>query len=193
MPPTPPPEPPLPPEQYLEHLRTESDRFRAAVTTADPAARVPTCPDWSAADLLWHLAGVQWHWAEAVEKRPAQPDEAAQPPRPDDVAGLLAFFDDSHRRLATALEQAEPSEEAWTWSSDHTVGFILRRQAHEALIHRVDAERAAASPTPVDASLAADGVLEALDVMFGGLPPWGSWEPLPHLVRVDCTDTGDQV
>jgi hypothetical protein len=24
------------------------------------------------------------------------------------------------------------------------------------------------------------------------MPPWGSWEPLPHLVRVDCTDTGDQ-
>ena len=27
----------------------------------------------------------------------------------------------------------------------------------------------------------------------GGCPPWGSWEPLPDLVRVDVTDTGHQM
>ena len=29
--------------------------------------------------------------------------------------------------------------------------------------------------------------------MYGGCPPWGSWEPLPHHVRLDCTDTGDEL
>ena len=183
---------PLPPETYVDHLRHESALFRTAALAADPAARVPGCPEWDATDLLWHLAEVQWHWAEAVEKRPAKPDETAMPPRPATREDVLAFFDDSHRRLVAALEAAQPGDEAWNWSSDQTVGFILRRQAHEALVHRVDAEQTAGAVSPVDPVLAADGVHEVLDVMLGGMPDWGHWEPLPHVLRVDCTDTGDQ-
>ena len=52
------------------------------------------------------------------------------------------------------LEAADPAEEAWNWSDDHTVGFILRRQAHEALVHRVDAELAAGDRTDLDPLLA---------------------------------------
>jgi hypothetical protein len=85
----------------------------------------------------------------------------------------------------------DPVEEAWNWSSDHTVGFILRRQAHEALVHRVDAEQAAGTGSELDATLASDGVQECLDVMYGGLPPWGTWTPGEGLVRVDATDTGE--
>ncbi|CAA9388425.1 MAG: hypothetical protein AVDCRST_MAG32-2147 [uncultured Nocardioides sp.] len=183
---------PLPPETYVDHLRHESALFRTAALAADPAARVPGCPEWDATDLLWHLAEVQWHWAEAVEKRPAKPDETAMPPRPATREDVLAFFDDSQRRLVAALEAAQPGDEAWNWSSDQTVGFILRRQAHEALVHRVDAEQTAGAVSPVDPVLAADGVHEVLDVMLGGMPDWGHWEPLPHVLRVDCTDTGDQ-
>ena len=40
--------------------------------------------------------------------------------------------------------------------------------------------------------LAADGVEEVLAVMYGGCPPWGSWEPGEGLIRVDATDTGDE-
>jgi hypothetical protein len=34
---------------------------------------------------------------------------------------------------------------------------------------------------------------EALDVMFGGCPPWGTFTPYDRFVRVDVTDTGDRV
>ena len=87
----------------------------------------------------------------------------------------------------------DPAEEAWTWSSDHTIGFIYRRQAHEALIHRRDAELAAGALSPFPSDLAADGVDEVLDVMYGGCPPWGTFSPLPHYLRLDLTDTGDTV
>ena len=97
------------------------------------------------------------------------------------------------RALLGALEGVDVKEEAWTWSDDHTVGFILRRQAHEALIHRLDAELTAGASSEVAANLAADGVAEMIGVMFGGCPPWGSWEPLPHYARLDCTDTGDEL
>ena len=33
--------------------------------------------------------------------------------------------------MQAALASADPAEEAWHWSSDHTVGASYRRQAHE--------------------------------------------------------------
>lgn len=181
-------------DDYLGHLRSESRRFREVLATCDPAARVPGCPDWDAADLLWHLAEVQWFWAQTVRTRPAAADESAEgPTRPESYADLLAAFDQYSASLVSELEQADPADEAWTWSSEQTVGFTFRRQAHEALIHRLDAEQTAGDVTPLDATLSADGVLETLDVMFGGKPPWGNFDGLPQHVRVDLSDTGDQV
>ena len=180
----------LSPDVYLDHLRSESARFREVLTDCDPAARVPACPDWDAADLLWHLATVQRWWAEVLTARPERPAEI-DPPRPGAYDDLLRTFDEWSASLAAALAGADPREEAWNWSDDHTVGFILRRQAHEALVHRVDAEQAARATTELDPRLAADGVHECLDVMYGGMPPWGSWEAGEGTVRVDVTDTGE--
>jgi uncharacterized protein (TIGR03083 family) len=178
---------------YIQHLRSESQRFRDVLATCDPRADVPTCPEWRADDLLWHLGEVQHHWTWVVTNRPKDPEEYDDPERPGDHAGLLTFYDQQRVALAEALEQAEPSDEAWTWSQDHTVGFIVRRQAHEALIHRRDAELTAGTVTPFPVDLAADGVDEVLDIMYGGCPPWGEFSPLPHYIRLDLTDIGDQV
>lgn len=178
---------------YRDHLRTESARFREVLAAGDPAARVPACPDWDAGDLLWHLAGVQAFWAEVVRTRPAPvPDDYEQTlPRPGTHTGLLTAFDEHSAALQAALADADPADEAWHWSSDHTVGASIRRQAHEALIHRLDAEEATGRVTPLDPRLAADGVLEALTVMYGGCPPWGTITPTDRVVDVQLTDTGD--
>jgi uncharacterized protein (TIGR03083 family) len=178
---------------YLQHIRTESQRFRDVLAECDPRANVPSCPDWTTDDLLWHLGEVQNFWTWVVTNRPKGPDEYDQPERPGDHAGLLSFYDAQYAALADALDTAEPTDEAWTWSQDHTVAFIDRRQAHEALIHRRDAELTAGTLTPFPAELAADGVDEVLDVMYGGCPPWGEFSPLPHYIRLDLTDTGDRV
>lgn len=182
----------LSPEAYLDLVRSESARFRAVLTDCDPDSRVPSCPEWSAADLLWHLAAVQRWWAEVIVARPTRPEQV-EPLRPDSYAELLAAYDDWSGELVRVLEAADPRDEAWNWSDDHTVGFILRRQAHEALIHRVDAELAAGTSSEVDPAPATDGVHEVLAVMYGGCPPWGSWEAGEDLLRVDTTDTGQEV
>lgn len=181
--------------QYVDHIRTESARFRAVLADCDPEARVPSCPDWNAGDLLWHLTGVQNHWGTMVGGRPdANPDTYTEPERPGTHAELLALFDQTSARLTDALEKADPAEYAWTWNdNDQTVGFIVRRQAHEALIHRLDAELTAGTVTPLDATLAADGVHEVLDVMYGGCPPWGTFTPSADGIRVDVTDSGSSV
>ena len=184
----------LAPTTYLQHIRDESQRFRDVLAACDPTADVPTCPEWRADDLLWHLGEVQHWWTWMVANRPKGPDGYPEPERPADHAGLLAFFDEHYVALVDVLASADPTDEAYTWHPEHkNVGFILRRQAHEALIHRRDAELATHTITPFPRDLAADGVDEVLDVMYGGCPPWGEFSPLPHYVRVDVTDTDDRV
>lgn len=179
---------------YLDHIRTESQRFRDVLATCEPDAPVPGCPGWTAADLLWHLTGVQRFWATIVRTRPLGPDnDEVEPERPTSYDALLKAFDEHSTGLVAELAQADPSDEAWTWSTEQTVGFTFRRQAHEALIHRLDAEQAAGSVTPLDPALAADGVEEVLDVMYGGCPEWGTFSPLDHCLRVDITDTGESI
>ena len=179
---------------YLSHIRNESQRFRVALADCDLDARVPSCPDWNAADLLWHLgADVQDFWAWIVEHRPEGPDGYPELSRPDSRAGLFDAFDTASARLVSALESVDPGEHAWTWSTDQTAGFIGRRQAHEALIHRLDAELTAGAVSGLDPALAADGVQECLAVMYGGSPPWGTFTPGEGLLRFDLADVDQSV
>jgi uncharacterized protein (TIGR03083 family) len=178
----------------VEHIRRESLRFRDVLATCDPAARVPACPEWDAADLLWHLTSVQWFWEGIVRTRPAPPPEEDVRVRPASYDALLAAFDEHSTGLVAELSAADPAEAAWHWSPVQTVGTSFRRQAHEVLIHRLDAEQTAGAITPLDAALAGDGVLELLDVMYGGdAPDWGRIEPSPWLVRVELTDLGESI
>jgi uncharacterized protein (TIGR03083 family) len=184
----------LDPATYLEHLARESARFGDVLGAAAPDVPVPTCPGWIADDLLWHLAEVQWFWGSVVRERVTDGAEVErfEATRPADRAELMAFSLQAGQDLLSILTATPPRTEAWTWADDdHTVGFILRRQAHEALIHRVDAEVTAGTRSPIDPRLAADGVDEALRVMFGVPPGWArSTVDDAATVRVRCTDTG---
>ncbi|WP_243059978.1 maleylpyruvate isomerase family mycothiol-dependent enzyme [Nocardioides sp. SR21] len=181
-------------EDYLRHLRSDSARLREVLTTCDPEARVPGCPDWSAADLLGHHAGVLMFWSTIVEQRPERSGEDwTEPELPTAYDELLALHAEQDARLGAALAAADPAEAAWTWSAEQTVGFTFRRQAHEALIHRLDAEQTTGQVTPLDPELAADGVDEALDIMFGGTPAWGSFAGNGGTVRVDIIDRDESV
>jgi uncharacterized protein (TIGR03083 family) len=178
---------------YLDHLARESARFAEAVSAAAPDERVPTCPDWNADDLLWHLGEVQWFWGTIVrENATRQQAEDLKPERPAGRAGLQDFYQRASSVLQESLAAAAPDTPAWTWSDDQTVGFIRRRQAHEALIHRIDAELADGTRTPLDPQLSADGVDEVLRVMYGGVPDWGTFTPHDdQTLRIRATDTGD--
>ena len=184
---------PLPHEDYLAHLRAESARFLDVLAGADPTLPVPSCPEWRADDLLWHLGDVQWFWGTVVSERLRSVDALERPARPDSHAGLLELFAAQSDRLHSALVSADPEEQVYMWADDKSVRYIGRRQAHEALIHRLDAELTVDGVTPLDAALAADGVDEALRIMFGGCPPWGTFTPSGAHVHVVASDTGTTV
>ena len=177
---------------YLAHLRVESARFAEALRGAPPEGRVPTCPDWTSEDLLWHLAEVQWFWAAIVRDKVSDPSTLEHPARPTDRAGLVEFFDGATTALQKTLAETPPEESRWTWSEEQTAGFTRRRQAHEALIHRVDAELTAdVARAVMDPDLCGDGVDEVLRVMFAGVPEWGHVEPEPGAtLQINASDAG---
>ncbi len=175
---------------YLDHLRTDSARFLDVLRDTPATAPVPSCPAWDADDLLWHLGSVQWFWATVVAERLRSVDGLAEPGRPRTREGLVAFLEEQSNRLHRELAAADPAEEVYMWAAEKNVGYIRRRQAHEAMIHRLDAELVTGDVTPLDPALASDGVLELLDVMYGGCPPWGAFAPSGEQVLVRVSDTG---
>ncbi len=180
---------------YLGHLARESALFAHAIDATAAGTQVPSCPDWTADDLLWHLGEVQWFWGtivgQGVDVEGAQAQAQA---RPEGRAALMDFYLAASGELGTVLAAAPPETPAWTWSDDKTAGFIIRRQAHEALIHRVDAELTAGQRrSHMDPVLSADGVDEVLRIMYGGdLPEWGTLTSGDaRTLRIEATDTGD--
>ncbi|MBX9243997.1 maleylpyruvate isomerase N-terminal domain-containing protein [Actinotalea ferrariae] len=179
---------PLDHAQYVDVVREEFERFLTALQGVDLASPVPSCEGWTAGDLLWHLTEVQHAWAEVVATgRPM--DELPVPERPADVE-LLAAAPASGTALVLALAERSPEQPCWSWHDDGgTVGWVARRQAHEALIHRVDAELTAGlAVAPPTVALALDGVDELLRVMVDGVPEWGTFTPDGVRVRLACTN-----
>jgi uncharacterized protein (TIGR03083 family) len=176
---------------YLADLRRESARFHACLAHADPGAPVPSCPGWTAADLLWHLTEVQSFWGNIVSGRLQEPD-AAEVLKPADIdyQGLLSAFQSASRALEQTLAATPDETRVWTWADDQTAGFVRRRQAHEALIHRLDAELTTDQVTGLDPALATDGIDEALTVMYGGYPAWATFTPVEGTGRIVAVDTG---
>jgi uncharacterized protein (TIGR03083 family) len=179
---------------YLAHIRSESTRFASCLGRADPAARVAACPDWSAADLLWHLTEVQHFWATIVRDRLDDPEaaEAQKPDRPTEPSAALARFDEATDALLDALSSTPPDTAVWTWAADRTVGFVRRWQATEALIHRIDAEQVFGERSALDPALATDGVDAVVRYQYGWLPDWAEpeAEATGILGTIDTADTG---
>ncbi len=156
----------------------------------DPSTVVPSCPEWSVADLVWHLTEVQHFWAAIVGDRLRGPQDYTRPTRPNSDAELLTYFETTSKRMLDSLLSAPDDLAVWTWlESRQDIGFVRRRQAHEALIHRVDAELAANQRSAIDPVLATDGVLEALEWMFGGAPTWSTVTGEGPIGSLSTTDT----
>jgi uncharacterized protein (TIGR03083 family) len=194
-----------------ECLASDAARLREVAAAADGAAPVPSCPGWTVTDLVGHVAAVYLHKVECMV-RGVQPatwppaelaEEAARQP--------LALLDRAYRALVKQFDTRLPNAPAAGWyEPDRTVGFWIRRMAHETVIHRIDAELAAGvPPAPVPDDLAVNGIDEFLYVfLVYGTSAWleyardalaeadgqdvrlvttgGAWlvHPTPHGVRV---------
>ena len=151
--------------RYLECLAADYGDLRDAASAAELTANVPSCPGWTVADLVRHVAEVYLHKVTLM-RTGEQPEQ--WPPPGLKAEAPLAALGRAYGELRAQFRAHEPGEEVPTWfGPDQTVAFWIRRMALETVIHRIDAELAAGLPvTPVPDDLAADGVDEVLKRML---------------------------
>jgi uncharacterized protein (TIGR03083 family) len=151
--------------RYLECLQKDYLRIREVVP-GHFAARVPSCPDWTVADLVRHVAQVYLHKVELMRNGK---EPAVWPPEGFGQQDPLKLLDQGHTQLMSEFKARSARDATRTWyGPDQTVGFWIRRMAQETVIHRIDAELGAgALVAPVPDDLAIDGIDELLTVFVG--------------------------
>jgi len=176
---------------YIDALRQEGERLAAAAATGMDAP-VPWCPGWAGRDVVGHTGTVHRHKLEIVAGSLGHSPKPPPPPQSD--GEILDWYREGLTALAGVLESADPGAAVWTWHpSDQTVGFWIRRMAHETAIHRADAESTAGPITPIPPRLAADGVDEVLGPIMCGYTTEPSWEFSAdgRSAELRFADTGD--
>ena len=145
-------------EQYLERILDDGEQLARAAEYAGPAATVPSCPGWTVAAAVGHLAKVH-RWAAWQVAGGSAEDFSYQRPAPEE---LLDFFRDGLGRLVDVLASASDRQPMRTlWAAPSPRLFWARRQAHETAIHRVDLQLAAGyGVTAIEPDFAADGIDE---------------------------------
>jgi uncharacterized protein (TIGR03083 family) len=171
--------------EFIAALDRDSAAFVDACAVAGLTAPVPSCPGWTVADLLWHLTEVHEFWKTIVAERRSTWEGYQEPPRPVDE-GLADMYRRGRVELLKTLGEADPASPVWTWSSDKTAGFVIRRMTQETAVHLWDAGDAAGMVKAVEPALASDGIDEFLtyfidDPVEGAAPVGGS-------VHLHCGD-----
>jgi uncharacterized protein (TIGR03083 family) len=170
-------------------LERDSAAFVDACQVGGLTTPVPACPEWNLADLLWHLTEVHDFWRSIVADRRSDWEGYEQPPRPV-AEGLAELYSQGRTGLLTTLREVDSTMPVWTWSSDKTAGFVIRRMAHETSMHLWDATDAAGLENPLEPTLSSDGIDEFLthftgDVVEGAAQLGGS-------VHLHCGDVAGE-
>jgi uncharacterized protein (TIGR03083 family) len=100
--------------------------------------------------------------ARIIEESLLTPPPYALIPAPADVVAWADWLSTGARRLIEAVRAGGPERPVWSWQSDNTPAFWLRKMLHDEVIHRVDAERAAGRHSVIAPDLAAEGVSDLL-------------------------------
>jgi uncharacterized protein (TIGR03083 family) len=157
-------------DRYCAEILAQTDALRSCIEGADPNTPVPSCPDWSLAELLRHLGRAQIRAEATVRTRATRPLAAdGLPDAPDDDAALGAWLAESAERLAATLRSAGPDAQVWTFMPDAPNTFFwARRMTHETVVHRDDAALAVGAEFTVEPDVALDALDEWME--FGTLP-----------------------
>jgi len=137
----------------------------AAVSGADPASAVPSCPGWTVAHVVDHTGKVHRHVADRVRRGSTTAEDVVRVTAPEGDA-VVPWFEEGLAALVDVLASADPDRPVWNWSETkpQTAAFWPRRMAQETAVHRADVQLAIGRVDPIDAALAADGIDEFFEV-----------------------------
>ncbi|HEU0192195.1 MAG TPA: maleylpyruvate isomerase family mycothiol-dependent enzyme [Mycobacterium sp.] len=180
---------------YAAALLDENRAFGELVRAGDPAAPIPTCPEWNLKQLFRHVGrGHRWA-AQIIADRvdhPLDPRAVEGGKPPDDPDEAITWLNDGAQRVVDAVAQAGPDTPAWTFIGPRPASWWIRRRLHEVTVHRADAALALGRGYRLAPELAADGISEWLDLAIpragrdGSPPPLGDGQS----IHLHATDSG---
>ena len=185
---------------YHAELGESTERIAEILTSAEPALRVLTCPDWTLSDLALHV-GRAHRWAQRIIATRAQEPvdmSTVDMELPATTTGYGGWLCAGATALSGTVRSAGTRTPVWTWSDDHTVGFWLRKITHDTIIHRIDAELTVGLRPALSPQTASDGIADLLaaiatlsaaghpDPIFEGLRGRG------ETLQLQAIDTGDE-
>jgi uncharacterized protein (TIGR03083 family) len=142
----------------------------AALGAGPMTSPVPTCPDWTVADLTRHLGQFCGFWAHVLCEGTGRDKQPFDPPADD--AALPGWFAGVGGALREELGRTPPDIAVWTWHpTDKTPRFVARRCVNELAIHRYDVESARGTCRPIDRPLAVEGIDEIVEDLIAGCSP----------------------
>jgi len=161
---------PLTHDRYCDEVVAQTDLLRDTLRGADLSLDVPTCPDWTLAQLVRHIGGNLRSAELAVRSGMAVEDPGNQVPdvagpAGDDPAALDAWLADAALTCAGALRNAGPDAEAQVWVFRRSTAFWARRAANDLVIHRADAAGTVHADYTVAPDLGADAIDELLELI----------------------------
>lgn len=182
------------PVEHRATIAREGERI-ASLPAGALDAPVAACPGWTVERLIRHIGRIHVWAASFLALGPdgGEPDAGPVPP---EGPAILPWYREALDGLLAELDRHDPSEPVGSFAGPTDVAFWLRRQAHEASVHRWDAEDAVtpggASPVPTD--VAVDGIDEWLSLFVPRfLTVKGDGVPTDLVgatLHIHCTDDG---
>ncbi|WP_168200952.1 maleylpyruvate isomerase family mycothiol-dependent enzyme [Allokutzneria sp. NRRL B-24872] len=163
---------------YLKAVVDQTRVFADWVDGRDATAPVPTCPKWTLADLVDHVAATQRMVAMLVGERMSQPDEAfaRYVPAPADSAEWRAWLTGSAAAAERAFESVSDDTPVWDPSgAEAGVPFWSRRLFGEISVHRADAAATVGATYELEPGPAAEAIQDWLETLTSR----GYWENRP--------------
>lgn len=174
------------PGEYLEAISADA-RAAGAAISGGLETPVRACPGWTVANLAAHLGHVHRWAARMATASPGDRVPFGDDPMPESPGDASEWLLDGAARLAETLASVDPDAVVPTLLGPGPASFWIRRQCHETMLHRWDAEDALGLTPELDSRLAADGIDEFLAVQASRRQAAPA-VPEGTRIQLSCTD-----
>ena len=181
-----------------QSLIAENAAFAELFRDADLSIPVPTCPEWTLAQLMRHVGrGDRW-CAQIVAEQLMDyidPRTVAGGKPPEGLDEEIAWLHQGVQQLLEAVDRTGSDTQVWTFLGPRPATWWIRRRLHETVVHRADAALTLGAGFYVDPALAADAISEYLERVMVRAdeegPGWGD-RPLfdGQSLHLHATDPG---
>jgi uncharacterized protein (TIGR03083 family) len=177
----------LTPADFLHTLRVEAARL-AGIDIDHLPLSLPHIEGWTVHNVVGHTGWVYRWVALIADSDEDNPPERADVPEPPAGADVLPWFEESARIGLEALERTDPDRIVSTFTGLQPMSWWQRRVAHETSMHRWDAEAAIATPDPIDADIARDGIDELLQIFVPARLQFDQLKGTGETIHLHATD-----